>query len=348
MGIIVWILQAVNYFDYVSQDGHGLKTYFTYILLNFPKIIHRIIPFIFFVSLFYVLNRYEIKNELLIFWTHGITKLNFANNVLFISIILTIFQIWFGSFLSPFSQLKGRELLKNSNIDFFTSLMKEGKFLNIVEGLTIFINEENQNGNYSKIFIDDSSKNISRMIYAKKGILIDDKSKKIFRLYDGRVINNDKTKINIFEFDRIDLNLAEYTSNSILVPKIQETPSRYLLGCSIKILKNNLFFESKKFKCDQKIKREINQELLKRFFKPLYIPLIAILSCFLIITPKNNYKYERNKRITFLITFLLLVISEVSLRYSAISTISIIAYLIFPLISFFIIYLIFYRMVKNA
>ena len=39
VGTIVWTIQAVNYFDYVSQDGHGLKTYFTYILLNFPKII---------------------------------------------------------------------------------------------------------------------------------------------------------------------------------------------------------------------------------------------------------------------------------------------------------------------
>ena len=52
VGIIVWTLQAVNYFDYVSQDGHGLKTYFTYILFNFPKIIHRIIPFIFLYHFF--------------------------------------------------------------------------------------------------------------------------------------------------------------------------------------------------------------------------------------------------------------------------------------------------------
>ena len=46
VGLIVWTLQAVNYFDFVTQDGHGLKTYFTYTLLNFPKIVHRIIPFI--------------------------------------------------------------------------------------------------------------------------------------------------------------------------------------------------------------------------------------------------------------------------------------------------------------
>ena len=59
VGIIVWTLQAVNYFDFVVQDGHGLKTYFSYTILNFPKIIHRIIPFIFFISLFYMLINYK-------------------------------------------------------------------------------------------------------------------------------------------------------------------------------------------------------------------------------------------------------------------------------------------------
>ena len=28
MGITVWTLQAVNYFDFVTQDGHGLEIYF--------------------------------------------------------------------------------------------------------------------------------------------------------------------------------------------------------------------------------------------------------------------------------------------------------------------------------
>ena len=83
-------MQAVNYFDFVTQDGHGLKTYFSFILFNFPKIIHRIIPFIFFISLFYILINYEIRNELSIFWMNGITKIDFTNKVIFLSVLLMI------------------------------------------------------------------------------------------------------------------------------------------------------------------------------------------------------------------------------------------------------------------
>ena len=112
IGLIVWTLQAVNYFDFVTQDGHGLKTYFSYIILNFPKIIHRIIPFIFFISLFYIIMDYETRNELLIYWTFGVSKIKFANRIILISLILMIIQILIGGFFSPLTQYKGREYLK--------------------------------------------------------------------------------------------------------------------------------------------------------------------------------------------------------------------------------------------
>ena len=34
---IVWIVQAVNFLDLVSDDGHSLNVYFYYVSLNFQK-----------------------------------------------------------------------------------------------------------------------------------------------------------------------------------------------------------------------------------------------------------------------------------------------------------------------
>ena len=348
VGLIVWTLQAVNYFDFVIQDGHGLKTYFYYIILNFPKIIHRIIPFIFFVTLFYILIDYEMRNELLIYWTSGVSKLNFANKVIIFSLILTIFQIGIGGFFSPFSQFKGREILKDSNIDFFTSLIKEGKFINAVDGLTIFIKKKNKDDSFNNVFIDDSSKNVSKMIYAQNGNILEDDKKKVFKLYKGQVINKDKDKINIFEFDEIDFNLADYASNTILVAKIQEIPSIILFKCRFNYQNKISDINKYSFNCIDPLKDEIEQELFKRFYKPLYIPLIAIMSCFLIVVPKNNNHYKRNRKIIFFITFIIIIISEASLRYSSVSKLSTLFYMVIPWILFIIIYLTFYNQTKNA
>jgi hypothetical protein len=49
---------------------------------------------------------------------------------------------------------------------------------------------------------------------------------------------------------------------------------------------------------------EIKQELLKRFFKPIYIPLIALICCFLIFSGKLLANYNKIKKITFLFIFL--------------------------------------------
>ena len=32
--LIVWVIQAVNYLDFVTEDGHGFKVYFLYTLLH--------------------------------------------------------------------------------------------------------------------------------------------------------------------------------------------------------------------------------------------------------------------------------------------------------------------------
>ena len=39
LSLIVWVIQAVNYLDFVSEDGHSFKVYFIYTLLSLPKII---------------------------------------------------------------------------------------------------------------------------------------------------------------------------------------------------------------------------------------------------------------------------------------------------------------------
>ena len=62
VSLIVWVIQAVGFLDFVTEDGHSLLVYFSYSILNYPKILHRIIPFIFFISLFYQILQYETKN----------------------------------------------------------------------------------------------------------------------------------------------------------------------------------------------------------------------------------------------------------------------------------------------
>ena len=101
LSIIVWVIQAVNFLDFVSEDGHGFKVYFSYTLLSFPKVFSRLYIVVFFISIFYIILKYENKNELIIFWTLGISKVDFIKNLTKFSIFFLVFLLLLTGFVTP-------------------------------------------------------------------------------------------------------------------------------------------------------------------------------------------------------------------------------------------------------
>ncbi len=341
IGLIVWIIQAANYLDFVIDDGHNFTIYFYYNLYSFPKIIHRILPFVFGISVFFELIKYEKNNELLIFWTNGITKKRFISNLINFSLIVMFLQILIGSIVSPSSQLKAREFLKNSNMDFLPNLIKQGKFIDTVSGLTIFINEKTDNNYFKNIYIQegnilDLTSDNNQIIFAKEGFL-DSNDKKVFKLLEGKIISTNNNKLMSFEFDKIDYNLSKFDSRTIKIAKMQELPSRKIIECSISLMKNTTYRE-KMFLCDFESLKNINQEIYKRFIKPMYFPLLTLVCCFLLTFSRIDNNFSMRTIKVFLYVFLILVLSEILMRYIESSKLLIILVMFLPIIIYFSIY----------
>ena len=230
--LIVWVIQAVNFLDIVSEDGHGFDIYFKYTLLNLPKIFSRIFMFMFFISVFYTILKYENNNELIVFWSNGITKKSFVNVIILFSLFFLVIQIVFTTYFVPKSQNKARSYIRSSNIDFFPSLIKEKKFIDTVSNLTIFIEKKDKDGEMKKIFLkEDIDKNTSQTIYAKKGKIISQNKKTYIKLFDGEIINIKNKKINTFSFSETEIDLSKYKTKTTTYPKIQEISTITLLNC---------------------------------------------------------------------------------------------------------------------
>ena len=344
LGLIVWVIQAVNFLDFVTEDGHGFKVYFLYTFFNFPKIIHRILPFVFFISLFYQIIKYEKNNELLILWTNGIKKFQFINIVILYSLVILVFQILLGSYISPKAQNESRSYIRSSNVDFFPSLIKEGKFIDTLAGVTIFIDSKDELGNYKNIYLKDTSINNGledsyQVIYAKSGYLTNENSEKIFVFNSGEIINKENNKITNFTFDKINYNLEKYQSKSSGYQKLQEVPIKDLYNCLYLNSKNEINkFKAEYLQCKQETMNDIQQEFLKRTYKPIYLPLIALMCGLIIIRSKENNNYNKFNFFLFLLIFFILIISEVSLRFSTGSQVGLLIFTLFPLLLFSALY----------
>ena len=216
ISLIVWVIQAVNYLDIVTEDGHGFKVYFLYTLLSLPKIFSKIFPFIYFISLFYIILKYENDNELIIYWTIGIKKIEFVNVLLKFSIFYLILQLLLTTFVVPMTLDKARSYIRDSNVDLFSSIVQEKKFIDTVKNLTIFVEEKNKNGELKNIFLKEKiGENEYQIIIAKEGKIKKNINKNALILFDGKIINNNEKETNSFEFSKTEVNLSKFeTKNS--------------------------------------------------------------------------------------------------------------------------------------
>ena len=318
LSLIILVVQAVNFLDYISEDGHGFYTYFGITALNFPKIFTRVMPFCIFITIFYVINKYELKNELIIFWNIGVKKIKFINVLVVFSFVFLLAQILLNNFIVPKSLDQAREFIRNSNIDFFPSLIKEKKFIDAVESLTIFVDVKNKDGELKNIYLKDNlSNDRSQIIYAKNGRLIFDNQKNYLILFDGSFIDIDKEKITTFSFKRTEFDLSKYKTKTTIFPKIQEIDTWNIFLCVYK-LKFNENFDlpyNTFLNCTPSVYSDVIEETFKRGIKPFFIPVIVLLSSIVILINKDNFRYSKIQYFLFFIVFLVIVLSEVSSRY---------------------------------
>tara|TARA_B100001027_G_scaffold186513_1_gene139039 strand:+ start:1001 stop:2149 length:1149 start_codon:yes stop_codon:yes gene_type:complete len=319
---IVWIIQAVNFLDLISDDGHSLKVYFTYVSLNLPKIFSKTIIFVYFISIYYVINKYNNSNELIVFWNNGIRKIKFINFILLFSILFLVLQLIFNLFIVPKSQDIGRAYIKTSNIDFLPKLISEKKFINVVKNLTIFVEEYEKDGTLKKIYINEQMNNEnSKIIVSESGKIIKKKQKYILRLFNGGITNISKNNTYTLNFSETDYDLSNFTTKTITATKVQELNSIEMFRClkeidlKKKINKNEVIDNPKNAACHTRTVKSISEELYKRFVIPFYTLIISLVAASLIIEPKSKYFSKLHKLNIFLIGILVITISQLSLKF---------------------------------
>ncbi len=351
VALIVWVIQAVNYLGFVTEDGHGFKIYFLYTLLSLPKIFNEILPFMFFFSVFFTLVKYEDQNQILIFWSNGIRKSEFLNIIIKYSLIFLILQSLMNIFLVPFTQDKARSFIRQSNVDFFPSLVKPKKFMDTVEKLTIYVDKKNELDQFENIVIKDTyNNNDSRIIYAKTGFFSQLNDQNLLVLNQGKILNINKGKTTVINFNKTQLNLSDYSSKTTKYPKLQEISVFVLSECLFqpKDQRTQIMLGDKNefgFQCshEQKQLDNLSQELFSRIFKPLYFPLLAIVSALLLIKSKNSIGYSKYKIIIFVIGVILIACSEILTKFFTYNFNKSFLLMIIPILLSVISYFIFYK-----
>ena len=291
--IIIWVFQAVNFLDIMIEDGRDYLVYIKYSLLNYPKIFSKLFPFVLFFSIFYVTIKYELNNELIIFWNFGITKFQVINTVFRFSIFLMLIQIVLTSMIVPKSQDLARSYLRDSKVNFFENFIKPKKFIDTITNVTIYSEKKDENGNLFNLYIKKQiNKNNFQITYAKKGEFKDIGNFPILVMYEGETITAKNNKYTNFKFSKSDFSLNDLGTNTTTFIKTQEISSIKLLKCLGRFYNIDLFkTENLIENCDKNNFTNILKEFYKRLIIPFYIPVLTLTIYF-------NNKIKRKFRIS--------------------------------------------------
>ena len=340
--IIAWTVRAVNFLDLIVESGYSITTYFQYSALNLLGILTKFIPLAFLLSLMIFIIKKIQEKEFTILWTSGIKKLTIVNLFFIISIFILFLYLIFSTFITPMALQKSRTLLNKENFDSFLPTIRIQQFSDSFEGFTFFVEKKKDNKienvfihdktNVLKNLTSDQSDKSSTTIIAKNGII---QERKKLILFNGQIISAQKENLknNIIKFEQLNINLKNLSTSTIKIPKLQETPTYDLVQCVLQS------YQTKVLNCKKSAENEIKTVLNRRFVLPFYIPVISLLCSFLIIRIEKKKNYFLNKYTIFSLSFLILLYSELIVRYTGISKIVNILFLISPLILIPVIYL---------
>ena len=316
--IIAWTVRAVNFLDLIVENGYSVWVYFQYSMLNLFGILNKFIPLSFLIALIIFILKQIQENEFVILWTSGVKKLELANLFFIISIFILFFYIILSTFITPLALNKSRNLLSEQGYNSFLPTIRVQNFSDSFSGFTFLVEAKNEN-QLKNVFIHDnenilknlSSRNSSRSsttIVAENGIV--DEKKMI--LFNGQIVTTEKDtfKNDIIYFEQLNIDLGTLQTDTIKVPKLQETSTASLISCFVNLsqIKSKI--------CKQSAKKEITTVLNRRLILPFYIPIVSLLSSFLLIKIYKKRNYFFNKYSIFFLSFLVLLYAELIIRYT--------------------------------
>ena len=303
-GLIIWITQAVRLLDLISEDGNSIATYFLYILSLLPKILSRISIIIFFISFVLTISKFEDHNELKALWFSGLDKKIFITYLVKFSILLVFLLILIRLFVVPYFSNYSRYLLLNSAVGSIAPLIKYNNFNNPLKKITIYVGKKNQINELEDIILFENNADKSKTIIAKSGVIVNENNKNLLVLVNGSIQEESSNKkIAIIDFDKITLDLSQYSKRTVDYYKFPEIDSFEL-------------FKRVKNKNDSQL-LDIISELNNRIVIPLFIPSLVILACFLMSINREFTNKTFFKIAIFSLGILIIVIGEILLNLSS-------------------------------
>lgn len=183
---ILWLLQALRLIETVIDSGQSMSIFVEFSTLLLPNVMIFVLPLSAFAAAVYTINHLYAESEIIVLLGAGMSPWAIARPIIIFGCLIGILTAIVTLYLYPVSATKLNDRLREVRSDMSTSLLKAGIFHHPMDGVTLFIRNQNNAGQMTGIFINDSRSEREEVTYiAERASLIGDSVQAQLVMLDG-------------------------------------------------------------------------------------------------------------------------------------------------------------------
>jgi lipopolysaccharide export system permease protein len=152
---VYWVNRAVRLFDQLISDGQSAWVFLEFTALSLPYNIRIVLPVAAFVATVYVTNRLSTESELAVMRATGFSPWRLARPVFAFGLLLGLLLALVTHYLEPMARARLSDRRGEITANITQRVLKEGRFVNPGDGVTMFIGRITAAGEIRDIFISD-------------------------------------------------------------------------------------------------------------------------------------------------------------------------------------------------
>lgn len=170
---VYWVNEAVDLFDRLIADGQTMGVFLEFSALALPNLMLIVLPVAAFVATLFAFNRLIGESELVVLQTAGLSALRLLRPVFYFGCLVGLFVALIANVLSPAARVQLEDRNQEVQADMTGRFLREGEFLHPAAGLTVYIRDITEIGEFHHVFLHDLSTPGSEITYlAPRALLI--------------------------------------------------------------------------------------------------------------------------------------------------------------------------------
>ncbi len=211
----LWLTQALKELDVVTAKGQTIWIFLMITGLAMPALLQIIAPIAFLIAAVFVLNGLNSDGELAAMAASGASRSTVGRPIFALAILVTTGVWLLYNLVSPISLSGLRLLIIQVRADLIATLVKDGGFRTMEDGLTIHIREKAPDGRFLGIFLsDDRDPKESLQYLAKTGVLLENDQGAFLVMTDGDLVRQETgaQSKNVVAFEKYAFDLSQFTN----------------------------------------------------------------------------------------------------------------------------------------